>query len=990
MGGRLALVVGSECKALGELGFPLQLATDLHSRLTTLGEWESARSTDGPLLNPTTLELVAEVKAAFALAAQRQAALLVSFIGHGVATGGGNFFLLAHDSPLHPESDTALHIVQVLSEQLDRHAVDGLIVLIDACETQQSLSGAARHLTDRIELSARRIELLVATGDDAAYGGCFTRTTVSVFDRGLPLRGENLLPADLLDPLELECTRQVPGHLGVAYGGDPGLWLVPNAARRNDAVWGRPTAGLVDQLTNGLLITETMRRHLAEIVNDGSHRLRGVVGPAGSGKSTLMSLLIRPTFLARPRFTSEYIAAAAFVSAASSIETLARELHDQMCRRVDGFAPAAATVVAAGADDETADVFDLLVLEPLARIESNWEPVNLVIDGIDQAEPGVRQLIVSAIADLVGRAELAHVRLIVGIRSGTGVDELPTFANMHRVELRPPTAGEIVRSIAMRERRSDPLREQRLAELLQQTDAGGWLLARLLNEISDDHVLEVVADGGLAGLLEERIRCALGPSAPASVSAIAAVLAVLAAAGSGPILPVELLRDAVAVLGHQLPVRAIRDIVVELGVLVSRGNSGTGHEMLGLSHQDFVDSTQTEAARLGVPETAAHRAISAAILAASGGPTAEYARAAGVRHHLACGDSEAAVQLLATSETVRASDNRDMWSAWLPLFVETLGSVHPDCRTARFHLAHWLGETGDLPAAVAGFESLLTESSAAIGPDEVEILLIRGCLAHWRGSCGAADEAVREFERLLVDSVRVLGPDHPDTLDVRDDLADWRGESGDVAAAVAEYEQLLVDSLRILGPDDLDTLATRRNLSYWQGLSGNRAGAIQGLEAVLADCVRVFGPDSLLTLNTRQNLANLRARDGHLEEAVRELDSLVHDLPELIGPDHLDTLAARGNLAAWRGESGDLAGAVAGYAALFTDRLRVQGPDHPDTLRSRHNLAAWRGRSGDVAAAVTGFAELLLDRLRLLGPEHPEVAATNDQLTLWQSKQAED
>ncbi|WP_280429298.1 tetratricopeptide repeat protein [Nocardia brasiliensis] len=987
MGGRLALVVGSECKALGELGFPLQLASDLHSRLTTLGEWESARSSDGPLLNPTTLELIAEVKAAFALAAQRQAALLVSFIGHGMATGGGNFFLLAHDSPLHPESDTAFHIVQVISEQLDRHAVDGLIVLIDACETQQSLTGAARHLTDRVELSARRIELLVATGDDAAYGGCFTRTTLSVFDRGLPLRGENLLPADLLDPLELECTRQVPGHLGVAHGGDPGLWLVPNAARRNDAVWGRPTAGFVDQLTNGLVITETMRRRLAEIVNDSSSRLRGVVGPAGCGKSTLMSLLIRPTSLARSKFTSEYIAAAAFVSAASSIESLARELHDQMRRRVDGFAAVAAAIEAAGADNEAADVFDLLVLEPLARIESDWEPVNLVIDGIDQAEFGVRQLIVSAIADLVGRPELEHVKLIVGIRSGTGIDELPPFVGMHRVELCPPTAEDIARSIAMYQRRSDPLREQRLAELLQQTDAGGWLLARLLNEISDDRVLDGVTEGGLAVLLEERIRCALGPGAPAPVSATAAVLAVLAAAGSGPILPVELLRDALAALGHEVSVRGIRDIVVELGVLVSRGNSGTGHEMLGLSHQDFVDATQQEAARLGVRAIDAHRAISAAILTASGDSAADYARAAGVRHHLACGNAEAAVQLLAASETVRATDNRDMWAAWLPLFVETLGSVHPDCRTARFHLAHWQGETGDWPAAVAGFESLLTDGLASVGPDDAEILLIRGCLAHWRGSGGDADEAVREFERLLADCARVLGADHPDTLDIRDDLADWRGESGDVAAAVAEYEQLLVDSLRILGPDDLDTLATRRNLSYWQGVSGDRVGAIQGLEAVLADCLRVFGPDSTLTLNTRQNLANLRARDGHLEEAIREFESLVDDLPRLIGPDHLDTLAARGNLAAWRGESGDLAGAVSGYAALFTDRLRVQGPDHSDTLRARHNLAVWRGRSGDVAAAVVGFSELLVDRLRLLGPDHVDVAATNDQLIFWQSKQ---
>ncbi|MFI9405821.1 tetratricopeptide repeat protein [Nocardia sp. NPDC052316] len=987
MGGRLALVVGSECKALGELGFPLQLATDLHSRLTTLGDWTSARPDDGPLLNPTTRELVAEVKAAFALAARRQAALLISFVGHGVATGSGNFFLLAHDSPQHPESDTALHVIQVISEQLDRHALDGLIVLIDACETQESLSGAARHLTDRIELAARRIELLIATGSDAAYGGCFTRTTLAVFDQGLPLRGENLMPVDLLDPLEVECTRQVPGHLGIAHGGDPGLWLVPNAARRDDAVWGRPTAGFVDQLTSSLLITETLRQRLAEVLNDNSSRLRVVVGPAGSGKSTLMSLLIRPNLLARARFTSEYIAAAAFVSSASSIESLARELSDQLCRRVDGFAPIATAVADAGGDVSTAELFDLLVLTPLARLESTWEPINLVVDGIDQAESGVRKLIVSAVVDLASRSDLTHVRVIVGIRSGTGIDELAAFAGVHRIELSPPTVGELARAVASRGPTSDSEWEQCVGQLLRQSEAGGWLLARLLTEITDARACKAAADGGLNALVKERIRCVFGTAAPAPIDSVAAALAVLAAAGSGPIMPIELLRDAVVVLGHHLSIREVRDVVVALGALISRGNSGTRQEMLGMAHQDFVSPTQDEATRIGVSVVEAHHAISTAILSVDGDRTAEYARAAGVRHHLAYGDSAAAVQLLAASETVRAADNRDLWAAWLPLFVETLGSVHPDCRTAQFHLAHWLGETGELNAAVTSFERLLHDCVSVNGPDDVEVFLIRGSLAHWRGSSGDPRGAVREFECLLADCVRVLGPDHPDTLDVRDDLADWRGESGDAIAAVAEYEQLLADSLRVLGPDDLDTLATRRNLSYWRGASGDRAGAIQGLELALADCVRVLGADATLTLNTRQNLANLRAHEGHLEEAVREFESLLSDLPRLIGPDHLDTLAARGNLAAWRGAGGDLAGAVSGYKELLADRLRIQGPDHPDTLRARHNLASWRGLNGDVAGAVVGFAELLADRLRLVGPDHPDVIATEEQLAHWKAKQ---
>ncbi|PXX63177.1 hypothetical protein DFR70_106235 [Nocardia tenerifensis] len=448
------------------------------------------------------------------------------------------------------------------------------------------------------------------------------------------------------------------------------------------------------------------------------------------------------------------------------------------------------TIADAGEDDSTADLFDLLVLKPLARLESVWEPVNLVIDGIDQAEPGVRHLIVDAIADLVGRSELAHVRVIVGIRSGSVLEELPGLAGMRRIELFPPAPGEIARAVARHGLAGDSAWEQRLVELLQQTEAGGWLLARLLTEIGDDLPGDVAVDSRLDALVKQRIRCALDATAPAQASSIAAVLAVLAAAGSGPIMPVKLLRDAVAVLGHQLSLRGVRDIVVALGVLISRGNSGTRLEMLGLAHQDFLASTRDEAARIGVSSIEAHQNISCAVQAKAGDRAAEYARTTGVRHHLACGDSAAAVQLLANSETVRAADNRDLWAAWLPLFVETLGTAHPDCRVARFHLAHWLGETGDLNAAVIGFECLLADTAEAVGPDDVEVFLIRGCLAHWRGMSGEPQEAVAEFEFLLADCVRVLGSDHPDTLDIRDDLADWRGQSGDAVAAVGEYEQL--------------------------------------------------------------------------------------------------------------------------------------------------------------------------------------------------------
>ncbi|MEV2223604.1 ATP-binding protein, partial [Nocardia vinacea] len=714
VGGRLALVVGSECAALRRLGFADRLASDFSDRLSVLGGWESATSSGGALLNPTAAELVSAVKAAFTAASEQEAALLISFIGHGVVTGDGNFFLLARDSPAVPESDTALHLVQVLSEQMDRHPVDGLIVMVDACETQEGLTGASRRLTDRTALAAKRIELLVATGRENAYDGCFTRTALSVFEHGLPARGENLLPVDLLDPLTSGCPRQVPGHWGVAHGGDPGLWLVPNAARRDDAVRGRSTAGLVDQLTDGVVLTDSLRQRVFEVVGDTGSRLRGLIGPAGCGKSTLVSLLIRPGLLGKAWFSPDYVAAAAFVSAATSLESLAVELSEQLCRRVDGFADGVAAAAPRGEDGSEVDVFESMVLEPLARIRTRWQPINIVVDGLDQAESGTRDLILAGLAKLVESDELEHVKLIVGIREGTGLEDHPLFSGMHRVRIPPPTLQEIAEVVdSAHEAASRGLPDttvsdwQRWITRLQvQSDVGGWLLARLLTELDSGDALEIRGGISVAGLVDKRIHRALHATDPAISGPIPALLAVLAVAGSGPVLPVELLHAALTALGHTVTAGGLRDNVVALGMLISRGNPGTSRELLGLAHEEFLTPIGTEADRLGTPAIEAHRAITTALETVTGDRSAVYARGSGVRHYLACGESAAALKLLADFDTPRPADNRDTWASWLPLIDQTLGPDHPDTLNARSNLAHWRSASGDIGGAITEYEWL--------------------------------------------------------------------------------------------------------------------------------------------------------------------------------------------------------------------------------------------------------------------------------------------
>ena len=188
--------------------------------------------------------------------------------------------------------------------------------MVDACQTQEGIQGAATRWMDVLAGNRGRMEVLVAAGAGSAYDGCFTKTILNTFGTGLATRGDSLLCADLQPEISASCVSQ-PQYLAYSGGnlssGDPGLWLVPNIARCRDAVSGRPVAGLVDQLTMGIIVTDVMREQLPSIAEWGASPLRLLVGPAGAGKSTLLALLIRPKRIDTLELPPSYIKAASSI-----------------------------------------------------------------------------------------------------------------------------------------------------------------------------------------------------------------------------------------------------------------------------------------------------------------------------------------------------------------------------------------------------------------------------------------------------------------------------------------------------------------------------------------------------------------------------------------------------------------------------------------------------------------------------------------------------
>ncbi len=402
MANRFALIVGSQCAALPRLGFVEELASGLYSALTRGGGWQPVVDS-GLLLNPTVAELKREIKKAFAVANASSATLLISFLGHGSSVGTQDFRLLAVDSPgSSADSDTAVHLTQAMRERLGEcQSLDGLVVLVDACEASEGVAGAAARWPEMLTVDGR-FELLVASGDHNAYDGCFTRTLLDLFASGIPSAGSQLLCIDIIDDLAGACPKQIPHHTSHTRGspvrtgvGDRGLWLVPNPALNRNAVTGQAAAGLVDQLTTGVLITDTVRDALQAILDARSAPLRLVLGPPGSGKSTLLSLLTRPNLVEDLDINEKYVTAAVFLDTTSTLDSLTADLTAQLVARVPGYAATRDAVRDGLADEDRATLtgFDIDITRSLQRCGKR---VTLVIDGLDQPDVGARQIILGS------------------------------------------------------------------------------------------------------------------------------------------------------------------------------------------------------------------------------------------------------------------------------------------------------------------------------------------------------------------------------------------------------------------------------------------------------------------------------------------------------------------------------------------------------------------------------------------------------------------
>jgi tetratricopeptide (TPR) repeat protein len=924
---RLALVIGSQCQALGPLPFlpegpgPVQLealrpeqrlVAELRDLLTDgPGGCAPVRvdgeSAPGLLVNPTKAMADAALAAALERAHTHEAVLVVHFLGHGTRYQADPALQARHllhvwdtvAAPVdtEPESNGWDPYRLIARRKMHTAGMVGVVLLVDACyaswakQQVDSWSGMRGGL-----LSA----WLGASGDQRAWDGCFTKTLVKALERGLDAaehrRGllvPDLLVTDLEPVVAAQCRHQAPRLGGFEYHNP-----VLKVARNRRASKLGESLGL-DAASEAVLLRLTSRyvTFAVDTVDDAirAFQVVAVVGRAGTGKSTLAAALRHPPAGADD-VPLAVVHAVAFAAADSSVSGLARTLRAQL-DRLPAFPEAAARFKRANdARWDTLDVWQQQITGPLTRYR---EPVRLLVDGLDRlggqpADSAVHR----AFTELIADPALSHVKLVLTSRARPPLDGIDKVIEMPALD-----NATAVRYLDRQDLDAGTI--SRLVEIA----AGNWLVL----ELAADAIASTgAAPDNLPALYTDLLARIRKRNGSADV-----VLAVLAAAGNGAMLPFDLLSAALARLGHPLPRVAIHTLLgdPDLHRVLNRTQPGQASERLGLFHQTLLDHL-TKHPHPGTPPTptvqgAIADAIDQLAPAIRHTPSGyrtdrllSYAFDAGPRHRWQADRCEQLVSDLAARPDPVPEVNLTRWTPWTRRIRNSLG---PDHRIT-----------------LAACDNLAAAHRAA----------------------GQTDEAITLLEDTLADRVRIpeFGPDHPSTLSTRNNLAAAYRAAGRVALAIAVFERTLTDRERILGPNHPDTLSTRNNLAAAYLAAGRTAEAIDQLERLLADVERIpeLGPDHPSTPSMRNNLAAAYHAAGRTEEAIALFERTLADRERLLGPDHPSTLSTRNNLAAAYAAAGRTEEAIALLERTLADRERLLGPDHPDTVSTRNNLARVR------------------------------------------------
>ena len=298
---------------------------------------------------------------------------------------------------------------------------------------------------------------------------------------------------------------------------------------------------------------------------------------------------------------------------------------------------------------------------------------------------GASQTVLRGLATLADDPVLPFVHLLVTARPDTYV---------------PPQARSLAMDLATIEDLRTYLTRRQINtavhDAIVDRAAGNWLVAQLLADLAADPAFD---PAGLPSGLTELYGTALAGAGATDTrqwrEMLRPVLGVLAAAGTGPVLPFELLADASGRLKGPTGLNAIHDVLFDMRGFVARTIPRAGQEHIGVFHQTFADYLfGPSAGSFGIDPQAPHAALASAIDALApmarhdrSDPLHHYAEAREAEHLWIIADYERALQSVSARQSVIPSDNLRRWRSWYPRAQERLGPDHPDTLATRSNIA---------------------------------------------------------------------------------------------------------------------------------------------------------------------------------------------------------------------------------------------------------------------------------------------------------------
>ena len=864
MGERRALIIASQCEARHHLGFLPEVAAELRdvvmdARLgccvPAVSDWDEPRVSRGLVTDPTVDQTERLLEVAFRAASDEEATLFIAYLGHAVERDG-ELFLQTFDAAEYPNDRTAVAIGRRVYQYVkDYPRVDGLVVLVDSCQAGLGVHDAGRDWVKAVSQAGRRLEVLSATGLEAAYGGAFSRAVTTLMRQGDSGLGDTLHCRDACEWAQSYCDRQAPWWLGFnagrpVSGGDEGLWLGRNPTPRGSAspLRDTPVYGQILRLTECFQPTALVTQVVATALRE---RCLALVGEPGTGKSALAAALVRPGLAADipERFVHAFVS----LGEGDTLGSIARQIGQHLSLSVPGYDDASprADQVARADEADADDPLDRYLGLPLRQLEPEV-PVRVVFDGVDQLTPDVVGELLGSVSRLTRDPTTGALRILMTVRPDV---VLPP--GIHDIEVGRAADEAIAAYLAERD-----ITGSLGAEIVRYA-AGNWLLARLCADIGG-----VGSDGPetLPNLYQRHIR-ALGERAEGAVAAasIRTVLSVLAAAGTGPVLPIELLLQVTSALGGSSEVSRLRDTLALLtgsqASLVVRTHPGSADEHAGLFHETLTDYLRHGPSMTTLVH-AAHRALLAALVSAAPrdqydplSAAHRYAATAEAEHLWALERFDEAVDSLEARPAATLRERQERWRKWHGRAIAERGVHDPVTLKLARGLARSTGRQGYRADALRQLEGVLADYQRIRGPRHKEVLRTRGQLAWELAESGFVREALAEYAALVPIQEEVLGPGHDDVFWTRSSQALWTGRSGDYQGAARMMLELVADQIPVQGANHPMVLKNTIGRAEWVGRLQGPAAAIGILEGVVQDSENAHGPDSDVTLRARRALA---------------------------------------------------------------------------------------------------------------------------------------